>query len=339
MAHGIAIIGLGYWGPNLLRTFLNIPGCSVRYCCDLNPPALEEVKRKFPHILTTTDFNKIISDPSIDAVVLATPTQSHFILAKKAITAGKDVLIEKPITQSSKEAWKLVALAKKNKRILMVDHTLLFNPAVLKIKELIAGGEIGEILYIDSMRTNLGLFQKDINVIFDLASHEFSIIQFILKNRPKIISVIGKSHINKQIDVAYISVKYPKNILAHVHITWLSPVKMRRMLIVGSKKMIVYDDNEPSDKLRIYDRGINIEKSSNKEGQIKIGYRIGDLWLPNLKVADPLTVLAQSFIDAISKRKVEKSDGKFGAEIIEILENATKLFNQNKEKLDGKQRR
>ncbi|MDO8503230.1 MAG: Gfo/Idh/MocA family oxidoreductase [bacterium] len=329
MTHDIAIVGYGYWGPNLLRTFVNIPGCTVRYCCDLRTEALQEVKRRFPYILTTTDFNEIISDPNIDAVVLATPTESHFALAEKAINSGKDVLIEKPMTCNSEEAWQLVALAEKNKRILMVDHILLFNPAVLKIKELIDSGEIGEILYIDSTRTNLGLFQKDINVIFDLASHEFSILQFILGDMPKVVSVTGKSHVNKQIDVAYITAEYPKNILAHVHITWLSPLKLRRMLIVGSKKMIVYDDNDPSEKVKVYDKGVIKEKSHRDQKQIKIGYRVGDIWSPHIEIADPLMLLAQSFIDAIVTRRVVRSDGKFSAEIIEILESATNFFNKH----------
>lgn len=328
MTCDIAIVGLGYWGPNPLKAFLNVPGCAIRYCCDLNADRFQEVKRKFPHILTTTDFNKILSDPTINAVVLATPTQSHFTLAKKALNAGKDVLIEKPMTSSSKEAWELVALAKKNKRVLMVDNILLFNPAVLKIKDLIDSGEIGDILYIDSTRTNLGLFQKDINVIFDLASHEFSLLQFILKGTPVIVSVTGKSHIGKQIDVAYITAQYAKAILAHVHVTWLSPLKIRRMLIIGSKKMIVYDDNEPAEKIRVYDKSITTRKARDNQKQIQIGYRVGDVWLPNIEIADPLTLLAQSFINAISTRIVERSDGKFSAEIVEILESATKLFNR-----------
>lgn len=334
MIRGIAIVGLGYWGPNLLRSFLNIPGSPVRYCCDLKTEVLQEVKRRFPHILTTTDFNEIISNPTIDAVVLATPTKTHFTLAKKAINAGKDVLIEKPMARNSKEAWQLVQLAEKNKRILMVDNVLLFNPAVLKIQELIDRGEVGKILYIDSTRTNLGLFQKDINVIFDLASHEFSIIQFILKDMPRTISITGKSHVNKEIDVAYITAEYPKNILAHVHVTWLSPLKVRRMLIVGSKKMILYDDNEPSEKVRVYDKGIIKEKSPNSQGQLKIGYRVGDVWSPNIEIADPLTLLAQSFIDAVSTRRVVRSGGKFSAEIIEILESATKLFNKPQKQME-----
>lgn len=333
MTYDIAIVGYGYWGPNPMRAFMDIPGCSVRYCCDLNPERLQEVKRRFPHILTTTNFNEVISDPFVDAIVLATPTSTHFELAKKGILAGKDILIEKPMTSTSKEAWELVELAEKGKRVLMVDHILLFNPAVVKIKKLIDKGELGDILYIDSTRTNLGLFQKDINVIFDLASHEFSMIQFFLGTKPNIVGVTGKSHIGKQIDLAYISAKYPGNILAHVHITWLSPLKIRRMLIVGSKKMILYDDNDPSEKIRVYDKSVTLDGNLENGEQIKINYRVGDAWLPNIEIADPLSVLAKSFINALSTRKVDISGGKFSAEIIEILESSTKLFkrqNDNK---------
>lgn len=328
MTFNIAIIGLGYWGPNALRTFVNTPGCSVSYCCDLSLKRLQEVKKQFPHLLTTTDFDEVLSDSSIDGVVLATPTGTHFELAKKAILAGKDVLIEKPMTNDSKKAWELVALAAKNKRVIMVDHILLFNPAVLKIKELIDKGEIGNVLYIDTTRTNLGLFQQDSNVVFDLATHEFSILQYFLKDKPKIISVTGKSHFNKQADVAYISAKYPGDILVHVHVSWLSPLKMRRMIIVGSKKMIVYDDNESSEKIKIYDKGITREKSTDDEHQIKINYRAGDIWIPNIKQADPLSLMAQHFINSIKNRKVERSDGQLGAEIIEILEDATAVYNK-----------
>lgn len=332
----VAIVGLGYWGPNLLRTFVNVSSCIVHFCCDLNAEKLHEAKRKFPHLQTTTDYHEVVSNPEINAVVLAVPTKDHFSLAKKAISAGKDVLVEKPMTRTSEEAWKISALANKYNRVLMVDHILLFNPAVLKIKELIGKGEIGDILYIDATRTNLGLFQKDINVIFDLAAHEFAIIQFLLESVPTILSVAGKSHVNNQVDLAYIIAQYPKNILAHVHITWLSPLKLRRMLIVGSKKMIVYDDNEPIEKVKIYDKGVTKEKSPDKQRQIKIGYRVGDVWSPNIEIADPLTNLAQSFISAVSTRKVIRSDGKFGAEIVEILENATKMLSQKKGDTNGK---
>lgn len=330
MTPNIAIVGYGYWGPNLLRTFVNLSSCTVRYCCDLDIGKLQEAKRRFPHVEITNDFNKVISDSNVDAVVLAVPTKLHFALAKRAIEAGKDVLVEKPMTSTSKEARQLVVLAKRKERILMVDHILLFNPAVLKIKELIDKGEIGEILYIDSARTNLGLFRKDVNVIFDLAAHEFSIIQFLLGKMPKVVNTEGKAHVDKQIDIAYITARYPKNIFAHVHVTWLSPLKIRRMIIVGSKKMIIYDDNDVLEKVKVYDKGIVKEKTSEANSQIKIGYRVGDVWSPNVEVVEPLSLLAQSFVDAISTRKVVRSDGKFGAGVVEILERANRMFNKTK---------
>lgn len=329
MTKNLGLIGLGYWGPNLLRNFINIPNCNISYCCDIDGEKLQETKRKFPHILTTQDFGEILNDESIDAVILATPTNTHFELSLAALNAGKDVLVEKPMVQTFKQAKILNQLAKKKDKILMVDHTFLFNPAVIKIKQLIDKGEIGKILYIDSTRTNLGLFQKDINVIFDLAAHDFSIIQYFLGTKPKKIATVGKSHFNNQIDMAYITASYTDDISAHIHVSWLSPVKVRRMLITGTKKMIVYDeDNAPAEKVRVYDKGIILVGRANNIEQIKIGYRSGDVWLPHIDVVEPLSLLAQSFVDAIIGRKVSKSDGIFGLEIIKILEAATSVLNK-----------
>lgn len=324
MIKNLGLIGLGYWGPNLLRNFINIPNCHIRYCCDIDAAKLHEIKRKFPHILTTKEYSKILDDESIDAVILATPTSTHFDLAVAALNGGKDVLIEKPMVQNFKQAKFLVQLAKKRGKILMVDHTFLFNPAVIKIKELIDKGEIGKILYIDSTRTNLGLFQKDINVIFDLAAHDFSIIQFILGTQPKQVGAIGNSHFSNQVDVAYVTASYSGNISAHIHVSWLSPVKVRRMLITGTKKMIVYDeDTVPAEKIRVYDKGVILDGPTKNIDQIKIGYRSGDVWLPKIDVVEPLSLLAQSFVDSITSRKVLRSDGIFGSEIIKNLETAT----------------
>lgn len=329
MTKNLALIGLGYWGPNLLRNFINIPKCNIRYCCDIDTKKLHEIKRKFPHILTTQDINEILDNDSIDAVILTTPTKTHFELSVQALNAGKDVLIEKPMVQSFQQAKILIQLAKKRGKILMVDHTFLFNPAVIKIKSLIDKGVIGKILYIDSTRTNLGLFQKDINVIFDLAAHDFSIIQFILGTQPKQISALGKSHFNNQIDVAYITAIYPEDISAHIHVSWLSPVKVRRMLITGTKKMIVYDEEGvPAEKIRVYDKGVILDGPINNIEQIKIGYRTGDVWLPKIDNFEPLSLMAQSFVDSITSRKVLKSDGIFSSEIIKILETASNSLNK-----------
>ncbi|MEK7616892.1 MAG: Gfo/Idh/MocA family oxidoreductase [Patescibacteria group bacterium] len=324
MTKNLALIGFGYWGPNLLRNFINIPNCNIRYCCDIDLEKLQEIKRKFPHMLTTQNYNEILDDESIDAVILATPTSTHFDLAVAALNGGKDVLVEKPMVQTLQQAKILVQLAKKRGRILMVDHTFLFNPAVIKIKELIDKGEIGKILYIDSTRTNLGLFQKDINVIFDLAAHDFSIIQYILGTQPKQVSTIGKSHFNNQVEVAYITASYPEDIFAHIHVSWISPVKVRRMLITGTKKMIVYDeDTAPAEKIRVYDKGVTLDHPARSIEQIKIGYRTGDVWLPKIDIVEPLSLMAKSFVVSITSRKVLRSDGRFGSEIIKILETAS----------------
>lgn len=323
----VAIVGLGYWGPNILRAFLNASDCRVKYCCDIKSDNLLEIQKKYPHITTTTSFDEIISDPDLNAVVLAVPTHLHFKLAQKALVAGKDVLLEKPMTSRAEEAWRLVKLAQKHNRILMVDNVLLFNPAVAKIKELIDKGGIGDVLYIDSSRTNLGLFRKDVNVIYDLASHEFSVIQFLLSSLPKIVSVTGTKHVNNLIDVAYLTAEYPRNILAHVHVSWLSPLKIRRMLVVGTKKMVVFDDNEAIEKIKIYDRGI-IHRRNFKRG-VEIGYRFGDIWSPHLETGEPLNILAQSFINTLRTRTIEKSGPTFSAEIVEILETSTKLFKKH----------
>ncbi|MBI4058786.1 Gfo/Idh/MocA family oxidoreductase [Candidatus Microgenomates bacterium] len=320
----VALVGYGYWGPNLLRNLFDNSGCEVVYCCDKDQNKLKAVKKRYPSIEVTTDFDQVVKDSTIHGIVLATPTITHFPLAKKAAEHGKDVLIEKPMTLDCSHAWQLVKVARKHKRILMVDHTFLFNDAVTRIKEIIDGKELGDILYIDSVRVNLGLFQKDSNVIFDLATHDFSIINYLLGAHPKSVYAHGRVHFGQHEDVAYVFAEYLKNISASVHISWLSPAKIRRMLIVGTKKMIVYDDIEPTEKVRIYDKGVIIPKKLRELEDAKIGYRTGDVWLPKVNVVEPLSLLVQDFLNAIETRKEPKSSGTFGAQIVEILESATK---------------
>lgn len=325
MSCELAVAGLGYWGPNLLRTFNSTADCRVSWCCDLDPNKLAQAKRRYPDIQITTEFEDIISNPKVDAVILSVPTQLHYAFAKKALVAGKDVLLEKPMASTSRQARELASLAEFNKRVLMVDHVLLFHPAILKVKELIDQGELGEVLYIDTARTNLGIFRKDINVIFDLASHDFAVIQYLLDRTPKEIRVTGKTHVGSQLDVAYITAQYPENILAHIHVTWLSPLKLRRMLVVGNKKMIVFDDNDPSEKIKVYDKGVVGEMD---DGSLKpeIGLRFGNVVSPHLETTDSLSNLAQSFIESVLTREVVRSGADFSAKIVEILENATKEY-------------
>lgn len=328
----VGLIGYGYWGPNLLRNLFDTPNCEVVYCCDLSLERLNLAKKRFPSLKITTDIEEVLNDPLIDAAIVATPTKTHLSLAEKFLQKNKHVLIEKPFTQNFQEAQHLVNLAKKKKKLIMVDHTFLFNDAVLKIKELIDKGELGNILYIDAVRANLGLFQSDVNAIFDLASHDFSIIQFLLKSKPKSIKATGASHYNKQEDVAYITTEYPNNIMTHVHVSWLSPLKVRRMTIVGTKKMIVYDDTEPAEKIRVYDKGVVMTTDKVVAEQIKIGYRSGDAWLPKINFYEPLSLLLSTFIKGMdgknkpspSGEKEVKSSGKFALDVMEILEAATK---------------
>lgn len=320
-----ALVGYGYWGSNLLRNLFDTKNCQVIYCCDLSKEQLKKAKKRYPSIISTTNINQVLKNPKIDSIVIATPTKTHFSIAEEALKNDKDVLIEKPMAMTVSEAKTLVELAKKKKRIVMVDHTFLFNNAVLKIKELIDKKALGKILYIDSVRINLGLFQPDVNVVFDLSSHDFSIINFLLDSEPKSVKATGKTHFNKQEDVAYISADYPKNVMVHIHVSWLSPLKLRRMLIIGTKKMVVYDENDEEEKIKVYDKGILMEQPNEQiKEQIKIGYRSGDVWVPKLNVVEPLSQLTDTFIQALTDRKEPKSSGNFGLNVMEALENTNK---------------
>jgi predicted dehydrogenase len=327
----IALIGYGYWGQNLLRNFFETPGCEVLYCCDKDISKLKVARKRFPSVITTTNYEEIISDTELSAVVIATPTKFHFPLAKEALEAGKDVLIEKPMTLTSKEASSLVEIARKHKRIVMVDHTFIYNEAVRKIKEIIKSGSLGKILYLDSVRTNLGLFQEDSNVIFDLATHDFSIIQYLLEDTPIWLQAFGQSHYNKQEDVAYVIALYAKNISAHIHVSWLSPLKIRQFIIVGTKKMLVYDDVNPAEKIRIYEKGIDLVPGlTAKIEDRKINYRLGDAWLPNIKATEALSLVAREFMESILSRRQPISDSRMGLNVVSALEKATESAKSGK---------
>lgn len=323
MSKKIAIIGYGYWGPNLLRNFYETPDCEVLYVCDIDLQRLKLVRKRYPSVILTTNFDEIIKDEELDAVVVAVPAKYHFEIAKKALDANKDVLIEKPMTLSVKEAKNLVDLAKKNKRILMVDHTFLFTEALKRLKEIIDSKTIGEIIYIDCVRINLGLIQKDSNVFFDLAVHDISIINYLLDNVPQKISSIGKKYFSNQEEIGYLNLIYPNNIMANIHVSWLSPLKLRKILIVGTKKMVVYDDVEPSEKIKIYDKGIDTDKI-----QTRINYRTGDTNSPNLPIKEGLSIVCSEFVKTLVTRKLTLSDGNFALGVVEVLEKATKLIHK-----------
>jgi predicted dehydrogenase len=324
---GIGVIGYGYWGPNLARNFLETPGAAVRSICDAGPPARAKAAARYPGVKTPADPRDLIEDPSVDAVVIATPVSTHFELASAAIKAGKHVLVTKPMTSTLDEASRLVDLAAAAGKVLQVDHTFVYTGAVRKMKQLIDEGALGEVLYYDSVRVNLGLFQRDVNVIWDLAPHDVSIIEYLVPDSPVAVSAHGVSHVRGQPEnLAYVTLFYPNNLLAHVHVNWLAPVKIRQTLIGGSKRMIVYNDNEMSEKIKVYDRGVEltaVESAPEKIYQMLVSYRAGDMFSPKIDGAEALRVEAAHFIECISSGARPLTDGESGRRVVRVLEAAS----------------
>jgi predicted dehydrogenase len=277
------------------------------------------VKQRFPSVETVSDYKVILKNPAITAVAVVTPVSTHYRLANEALEAGKHVLVEKPITDSVEDACALVNLAEQKKLTLMVDHTFIYTGAVRKIKELVQSGELGDIFYFDSVRINLGLFQHDINVLWDLAPHDISIMDYVVAQKPESVSVVGARHFNNVEDMAYLTVNFANNLIAHFHVNWLSPVKVRRILIGGSKKMIVYDDMDPSEKVKVYNKGIDVQ-SEEMIHNVLVQYRMGDMYAPNLDQTEALTLLCSDFIESIIKGKKPWSDGVAGLNVVKILE-------------------
>jgi predicted dehydrogenase len=331
---GIAIIGYGYWGPNLVRNFSAVAGSKVEWVVDLRTERLEVIKKQYPNIRTTANINEALNDPAVNAVVIATPVQYHYAMAKLALEHGKHVLIEKPMTQSSAEGEELIGLSKQKGLVLMVDHTFLYTGAVRKIKDLIDSGEIGEIQYFDSTRINLGLFQPDINVLWDLAPHDISILFYLISTRPVSVSATGISHTPNELEnVAYLTVNYDSTHIAHFSCSWSSPVKIRKILIGGSKKMIVFDDVEPSEKVKIYDTGYTVKSDEDKR-RLLVDYRAGDIYVPKLEQREALAGMASDFISAMEKGTTPVSDWRVGLEVVKVLEAAQEsIKNKGKEVL------
>lgn len=315
----IGIIGLGYWGPNMVRNLLKNHNVASVVCCDLNPKRLESIKQQFPSVETVTDYKAILKNPSVVAVAIVTPVSTHFKLAKEALEAGKHVLVEKPMTDSVLDAQVLIDLAAQKKLTLMVDHTFIYTGAVRKIRELVQQGELGDIFYFDSVRVNLGLFQHDINVLWDLAPHDISVMDYIVQQKPVSVAAVGSSHFNTIEDMAYVTVNFEKNLIAHFHVNWLSPVKVRKILLGGSKKMIVYDDMEPSEKVKVYNKGVDVQ-SEEMVHRLLVQYRLGDMYAPQLDQSEALMLMCSDFIDSIISDKVPESDGVAGFNVVRILD-------------------
>jgi predicted dehydrogenase len=323
----VGVIGCGYWGPNLLRNFAENETAELRWMSDLDAKRLNAMGRRYPATQTTTDYKSLLADPGLDAVAVATPVWTHFTFAKDALEAGKHVLVEKPLTASVAEAEQLIELAERNGLTLMVDHTFVYNGAVRKIREIVQSGELGDLLYFDATRINLGLFQDDINVVWDLAPHDFSIMDFVVDGQPELLSAVGSCHIKQGIEnIAYVLLKFPNELIAHFHFNWLSPVKIRHTLIAGSRKMVVYDDIEPTEKVRVYDRGVTArnESDADKEAayQTLVSYRTGDVWVPKLDSTEALHYVCKEFLSAIAQSRRPLTDGQAGLRVVRLLEAA-----------------
>jgi len=326
----IGIIGCGYWGPNLIRNYYQLPNCNMLICCDLDQKKLDRMKTLYPGILTTTDVRAVVNNREIDAVGIATPVFTHYPLAKEALLNGKHVFVEKPLCHSSDACLELIRLAEEEGKVLMVGHTFEYTAAVNKIKEIVNSGELGEILYISSVRLNLGLFQQDINVIWDLAPHDISIITYILGEHPVSVNGQGKSHYKKDIeDVATITLNFPNGTIAFVHSSWLDPNKVRRTTIVGSKKMLVYNDTEPQEKIKIYDKGVDAPPYYDTFGEFPFSYRYGDIHSPRIEDYEPLRKECAHFLECIEKNQTPRSDGYSGLRVVSVLEAASESLKIN----------
>jgi predicted dehydrogenase len=333
---GIGVIGYGYWGPNLVRNFAEVPGARVIAVCDSSPARLAAVQGRYPGVRTVTEHRELVGDPAVDAVVIATPVSTHFALALEALEAGKHVLVEKPITARSDHARRLIDEAERRNLVLMVDHTFVYTGAVQKIRELVATDVLGDIYYYDSTRVNLGLFQHDVNVLWDLAVHDLSIMDYILPSKPVAVSATGISHFKGEPEnIAYLTLFFETPLISHIHANWLAPVKLRRTLIGGSRRMVVYDDLEPSEKVKVYDKGVGL---SGSEGvyQMLISYRTGDMWAPNLDMTEGLRTEARHFIRCIEHGQRPMTDGHAGLQVVNLLEAAQRSMAERGRPVDLK---
>ncbi len=332
---GVAVVGYGYWGPNLVRNFWSVPGATLVSVCDKRIERLASVTAQFPAVEVTAEYDDVLKDPRVNVVAVATPVSSHYDLALRALKAGKHVFIEKPMTATSEQAQALLDEADRRGLIIGVDHTFVYTGAVRKMRELVANESLGDIYYYDSVRVNLGLFQHDVNVIWDLAVHDLSIMDYVLPQKPVAVSATGVGHVaGEPENIAYMTLFFENNLIAHLHVNWLAPVKVRRTLLGGSRKMIVYDDLEPSEKIKVYDKGITVNGNGTGNGngekiyQMLVGYRTGDMWAPQLDMTEALSLELRQFIKSVEQRTAPLTDGQAGLRVVRVLEAATRSLAQ-----------
>ena len=320
----VGIIGYGYWGPNIVRNFHAHDSSEVVMVCDKNTKCRERLGKAHPLMPFTTNENEILKSPDVDVVAVVTPVWTHFELAKKALENGKHIFVEKPFTSSVAQAEELIELADRKNLKIMVDHTFLFTGAVKKIRQLVDEKALGDLYYYDSLRVNLGLFQHDVNVIWDLAPHDLSIMDHVIREKPEAVVATGEKHLNGVEDVAFITVYFPKRIIAHVNVNWLSPVKVRTTLIGGEKKMLVWNDLEADEKIKLYDKGVSMSTNPSNLHQLLVSYRSGDMWAPQVEQIEALRAETAYFLECIEKSKTPFNDGAAGLRVVRILEAADK---------------
>jgi predicted dehydrogenase len=317
----VGVIGYGYWGPNVVRNLRGLDGCWVSAICDQSPVARKRAQQAHPDIPLTAQSSDLLASPEIDVIAVVTPVCAHFELAKAALENGKHIFVEKPFTATVRQAEELIELAERKNLKIMVDHTFLFTGAVRKIRELVDDGVLGRLYYYDSTRVNLGLFQHDVSVVWDLAPHDLSIMSFLIPEEPEAVIATGQAHLNGHVDVAFLTVYFPGNTIAHINVNWLSPVKVRTTLIGGEKKMLVWNDLEADEKIKIYDKGVQM---SNGQGlyELMVSYRSGDMWAPRVEQAEALKVELGYFVDCIERNRTPINDGIAGLRVVKLLEAA-----------------
>ena len=317
----IGVIGYGYWGPNIVRNLQGLDSTRTVMICDRSPSAQARARKAHPNVNVVSDADDVLRSPDVDAIAVITPVWTHYELTKKALENGKHVFIEKPFTSSSAQGQELIELAERKNLKIMVDHTFLFTGAVRKIRELTDSGALGDLYYYDSLRVNLGLFQHDVSVIWDLAPHDLAIMDYIIKGEPEAVVATGERHLNGVEDVAYMTVYFPRNIIAHINVNWLSPVKIRTTLIGGQKKMVVWNDLVADEKIRVYDKGVQIT-SGDGIRDLLVSYRTGDMWAPQVEQLEALHVELDYFADCIINQKIPFNDGHAGLRVVKMLEAA-----------------
>ena len=317
----IAVVGLGYWGPNLVRNFLLTNDVENVVCCDMQQRRLDQIHKRYPGVEVCLSTEDLLRRTDVEAVAIATPVSTHFALGMKVLEAGKHLLIEKPFTLRSSDAEVLIEASEKRNLTLMVDHTFIYTSAVRKIKDVLDKGDLGDVLYFDSVRVNLGLFQRDTNVIWDLAPHDLSIMDYLIRQKPIAVSATGMRHFSTHEDIAYITVMFPDNIIGHFHVNWISPVKVRKILIGGTKLMVVYDDMDPSEKIKIYDRGVDI-KGADSVYKALVEYRTGDMFAPHVAQTEALSLMTADFVNAIKTGTKPIADAQSGLNVVRLLEAA-----------------